>query len=666
MICYCDILLSIGKVLSKSTLFYITYITNTLKEVINLKKLIYCIPKESHSEEKLKEILLSHPEIKFVSLVGIDLSGNDTDEKIPIKLFLEDISNFLNGATQTDGSSVVLPGIATLSNAKVDLVADLAVNWFIDYNYEHIDLELNKPVGTLRIPCFLYHEDKPVDSRSILKNSVNYLKTTLFDLFKKYPERLEEYGVQFDDIDDIVVTAATELEFWVKTPNDEAEIEQLSTSQVLKEQYWTRTKGIVRTALEQSLLLMDKYGFGAEMGHKEVGGVKAQIDEGGHLTHIMEQLEIDWKYADALQTADNELSVRTLIKETFRRNGLEVTFLAKPIDGVAGSGEHTHISINLKLKNGKKVNLFTSTKEHFLSAIGYSSIMGILKNYEIINPFVSTTNDSLRRLKPGFEAPICIVTSLGHTVENPSRNRTILLGLIRDINNPYATRFELRAPNPHTNTFLAIAAMNMSMIDGISYAFNNNKSEDDLLAELSKKSGEKTDYLETDRAYRTEYDVFEDFTEEEREKYFGKAPKTVYENLCAFDKYCDKINVLTAGEVLNKKLINSFRIAATDRWLTEINNRIIINYAKEIRSFKMLHNAHKALDLDVANWMKVNELRQYIMKDSYMQKGLFTKIKTATDNKNYEDVSMLQLELDSKMKELREVYAEYKKNLLDI
>ena len=64
-----------------------------------------------------------------------------------------------------------------------------------------------------------------------------------------------------------------------------------------------------------------------------------------------------------------------------------------------------------------------------------------LKNYEVINPFVSATNDSLNRLKPGFEAPVCIVTSLGHKPEVPSRNRTILAGLIRDVNNPKATRF---------------------------------------------------------------------------------------------------------------------------------------------------------------------------------------------------------------------------------
>lgn len=46
-----------------------------------LDDLVYVIPKEMHSEEQLKEFLVSHPEIKFVSLVCIDLAGNDTDEK---------------------------------------------------------------------------------------------------------------------------------------------------------------------------------------------------------------------------------------------------------------------------------------------------------------------------------------------------------------------------------------------------------------------------------------------------------------------------------------------------------------------------------------------------------------------------------------------------------
>ncbi|KGM98465.1 glutamine synthetase [Clostridium novyi A str. 4552] len=630
------------------------------------KDLIYTISKDNHSEKFLKELLNNHPEIKFVSLVGIDLSGNDTDAKIPMRIFLDDINGFLKGAIQTDGSSVAFPGIATLNNAKVDMLADTEVNWFVDYNFENIDKETNKPVGTLRIPCFLIHDGKAIDSRHILKSSIYNIEKNLLNFYKKYPELLNVYGITFDDIDDIVATAATELEFWVKTPEEKAQIEQLSTSEVLQEQYWNRTKGAVRTALEHTLELMDKYGFEAEMGHKEVGGVKATLGEGGKLTHIMEQLELDWKYADALQAADNELQVRILVKETFRRHGLDVNFLAKPVEGVAGSGEHTHLSIALKLKNGKRINLFAPTSKHFLSIYGYASLMGVLKNYEVINPFISSNNDAFRRLKPGFEAPICIVTSIGHSVDIPSRNRTILLGVIRDIENPLSTRFELRSPNPHTNTYLALASMFMACNNGITYAIKNNKTEDDLLKELSKNAGEDADYLEKDRAYRSEEDVFEDYSEEERNTLFGKAPATVYENLCAFEKYPEKVAILKEGDVFTDAILNSYKCTVEKRWITEILYRIIPKHSNNIRSYKMLHDINKAHDVDVTRWQKVTELRQYLMKDSYSTKSLFSKIRIAIENKDLETVSNLQIEMDSKMLLLRHLYIDYTRNLLDI
>ena len=631
------------------------------------KDLLFTIPKKYHNKESLISIFEDHPEIKFVSLVGVDLAGNDTDEKIPSKLFLKDMDSFLHGtAVQTDGSSVVLPGIATLNNAKVDMIADLDCKWFVDYNYDFIDPLTNRPVGTLRIPCFLIHEDKAVDSRHILKNSIDTFKSNIFSLLKKYPETLNDLNIKFDDIDDLLLTSATELEFWVKTPNDKALIEELSTSEVLQEQYWTRTKGNVRTALEQSLLYMDEYGFEPEMGHKEVGGVKAKLTSSGQFDHIMEQLEIDWKFSDAMQAADNELFIRTLVKETFRRNGLEVTFLAKPISGVAGSGEHTHLSLSLKLKDGRIINLFNPTKNHFLSKIGYGSIMGILKNYEVMDPFISATTDSLKRLKPGFEAPVCIVTSLGQSPEVPSRNRTILAGLIRDPHNPLATRFELRSPNPFTNTYLCIASSYMAMLDGIKYALENNKTEDDLLAELSKKPGEEANYLEKSRAYRSEEDVFEDFTDSQRNEYFGVAPATVFENLSAFDKYPEKVEVLKVNSVFTDKLINSFKMATTKRWTTEITSRIIPSYTKDIRAAKQLHCCDKALDLDVSTWMTINELRHITMKDSYHRRSLFTQIKNAINESDFEKASDLQIKLDKNMSELNDLYSTYKKNLLDI
>lgn len=632
-----------------------------------MDNLLYVILEKNHNEKDIREILKSHPEIKFASFVGIDLSGNDTDEKIPIKLFLEDLPSFLEGvAIQTDGSSVVLPGIATLDDAKVDMITDLHCKWLIDYNYNYIDPETNKPVGTLRIPCFLYHNNKPVDSRHILVSAVNAIKENLMKVFKEHPDTLKVFNITADDIENIGVTSATELECWVKTPNDVAQVEELSTSQVLHEHYWTRTKGAVRTALEETLILMNKYGFEPEMGHKEVGGVKAKLNSSGDYDHVMEQMEVDWKYADALQAADNELFVRILIQETFRRNGLDVTFMAKPIDKVAGSGMHTHFSIIIKLKDGRRINIFNGPKDQFLSIVGYGAIMGILKNYEVMNPFISSTNNSLKRLKPGFEAPICVVTSLGRAPEIPSRNRTVLAGLIRDAHSPMATRFELRSPNPHTNTYLAMAVTCMAMLDGILYAAKSGKSEAELLKELSKKSGDSADYLEKSRQYRTEDNIFEDFTEAERDKFFGKAPATVYENISQLDKNPEKLQCLKRNDVFTDQIIHSFKLAALERWDTEISHRVINNYIDEIRSFIPLHSLDKVLDLDISRWMKIHDLRQYIMKDTYTKKGLFTKIKDAFSNEDFEEASRLYLELEDKMDTLRNLYSQYKKNLLDI
>lgn len=300
-----------------------------------------------------------------------------------------------------------------------------------------------------------------------------------------------------------------------------------------------------------------------------------------------------------------------------------------------------------------------------MSEIGYGAIMGLLRNYEVVNPFVSSSYNSLQRLKPGFEAPVCIVTSLGFTKEVPSRNRTVLAGLVRDDNNPMATRFELRSPNPHSNIYLVITVTYMAMLDGIMYALENNKTEEELLAELSKKAGETADYLETNRAYRSEEDVFEDFTEEERNTYFGKAPATVYENLIQLENNPEKLNVLKRNDVLTDSLINSFKLAVTQRWATEISHRVISNYTAEIRSFKKLH-CTDALDLDVSNWMKINALRHEAMKDTYTNQSLFTRIKIALGEDDFKTASYLALELDEKMNELRDLYSNYKKNLLDI
>lgn len=383
-----------------------------------MQKLLYTIERDNHNEKNLRDILSKNKHIKFVSLMGVDLGGNATDEKIPMELFLDDIDNFLESAVQTDGSSVELYNIATLNNAKVDLMPDTECTWFIDYNFEHIDEETNLPVGTLRIPAFLIHENKKVCSRGILKKSEKYFKNSIIELFREYPHLINNIGIEkADDIEDIILTAATELEFWVNTPEDKADLEKLSVSQSLKEQYWKRTHGIIRTCLEKSIIVLQKMGINPEMAHKEVGGINSSISIDGKTNHAMEQLEISWKFSSPIQTADNELLVREIIEDVFTSHGLEVTFKAKPIHGVAGSGGHTHVGVSAKLKDGSIKNLFAprDMNKDYVSEIGYGALMGILKNYEVLNPIVTATNDGFNRLVPGFEAPVCIVTSLGHS-----------------------------------------------------------------------------------------------------------------------------------------------------------------------------------------------------------------------------------------------------------
>lgn len=629
------------------------------------KDLLYVIKPSQLTPDTLQVLLAQHPEIKFVSFMGIDFAGNDTDEKVPISALLDNIDTMLYHHTaQTDGSSVVLPGVASLNDARVDMVADLSVNWFVDYNLEHVDPETGKLVGTLRVPCFLKHNGEFVDSRYLLKKTLEYVADETLKAMKaegKVP------GLAFaaDDVEKITFTSATELEFWVKTPTENVSTEALSSSQIMQEQYWARTRGNVRTALEQAVAVLGYYGLEPEMGHKEVGGVRGQLDANGNMTHVNEQLEIDWKYSNGLQAADNEILVRTVVKEIFRANGLEVSFLAKPIVGVAGSGEHTHVGMGCITKDGKFYNLFSPadmTKD-FLSAVGYGALMGILKNYEVLNPIVSCTTDAFKRLKPGFEAPICIVTSLGKAPDIPSRNRTILAGLIRDLDNPKATRFEMRAPNPFTNTYMALAGFYMAALDGIKAALGSGKSTEGLCAELSKKAGEEGFYLEKDREYRSENDVFEDYSDDERDAYFGKPPATVWENCKAFDAYPDKVAVLTQGDIIKPVYLKSFETGALIRWQTELLKHIIPDYRAKIVAMKPVAS-ESSTAWDDGMWQRVQELRVLIAKDTDTSTSLFTQIGKAFADGDFDKASDLQKTLDAKMEELEGLYNDYKNNIL--
>lgn len=632
-----------------------------------MSSLLYYIKKEDHSGERLRKILEENKYIKFVSLMGVDLGGNATDEKIPVKLVLEDIEEFLNASIQTDGSSVELYNIATLNNAKVDLKADLDAAWFVDYNHEFIDEETGCPVGTLKIPAFLIHDNKKVCSRGTLERAEKYFKNSLTDIIGNNPEILENTNVDSpDDIESIELTAATELEFWVNTPEDKADLEKLFVSQSLKEQYWKRTHGVIRTCLEKCLIALENYGLEPEMAHKEVGGIHSSINIKGSTNHAMEQLEISWKFNKPLQAADNELWVREIVYDIFESHGLEVSFKAKPIHGVAGSGAHAHVSVAAKLKDGRLVNLFApkDLKNDYLSPIGYASLMGMMKNYEVLAPIVTNTNDGFNRLVPGFEAPVCVVTSLGHTYEIPSRNRSVLVGLIRDIDKPKSLRFELRSPNPLSNKYLVIAGCYQTMLDGIKAIADLKQFDTKLLeAELSKAPSDKGFYLEEGRAYRDENNIFNYYTLEERNARFGQPPRTVYEAMLAFETYPEKLKSLTQGAVFTEAIIDSFKVGSLDKWKKKLSSRIIDRNIRLLTSFVKLHS-HENMDaIDEVMWDAIEQIKYDLMKNTLKGPSIYGMIKSAIDVGNYKEASDLQIEAKKKMEEIQQLYVNYKKNI---
>ena len=637
----------------------------------DLNRMLFTMTPDEHDEETVRSRLVAHPEVKFVSFTGVDMGSHNTDEKIPVALFLEDMQKLISDGVQTDGSSVALPTIADLSNARVDIVPDTEVNWFVEYNYDNIDYDTGLPTGTLRIPSFLRHNgDRMVGSRIFLKDSIGRFKAGLKKELEDHPYVFEHIGGigSIDDIDELLLTNATELEFWVKTPEDRADRDQLSIAQELKEQYWQRVTGPVATALEQTLEILDHYGFGVEMGHKEVGGVKAKMGNSGNFDHIMEQLEIDWTYSNPMQAADNENQVKNIIRDVFRMNNLEVTFLAKPMYGVAGSGEHTHFGMAARLKDGSVINLFEPVvkEDDFMSPLGYGALMGLLRNYELLYPIVAPTHNSFQRLKPGYEAPVCTVTSLGVDHSTPSRNRTVLVGLVRDLKNPLSTRFELRSPNPKTNTYLIIGAGYMTMLDGIKAVLEAGKTPHELEASISKDFGDEDFYLEKDREYRAERNIYTEFTPDEREKLFGKAPANVWQSFMAWGDGCfeeEAVKLITGGDETAARILRSYREQMILKWTMEYHDRYIQNTMDFLRSCVRLHE-DDSNEYDADNWRKSAELKALIGLEEKGRASLLMQARNAIDDNDYACLSRLELEIEEKLEELREIYAKYRRNIL--
>ena len=203
----------------------------------------------------------------------------------------------------------------------------------------------------------------------------------------------------------------------------------------------------------------------------------------------------------------------------------------------------------------------------------------------------------------------------------------------------------------------------MAMLDGIRAAVTAGKTPAELEKSISKKKGEEDFYLETGREYRSEKDVFAHYTPEERDDIFGRPPETVWENITAFDKYPEKLEIFKSGGVMTDIVLESYKEAIVSQWATELYNRIIPNAMDTVRICRKLHN-ESATDYDIGMWAKISAQRDKIAKNTMNKFCILKKISDALDKADYNLASRLQLEAQREIRKLIDMYSSYKRNLL--
>ena len=192
-------------------------------------------------------------------------------------------------------------------------------------------------------------------------------------------------------------------------------------------------------ARRDMVLTLEDMGYEIEASHHEVAPA---------------QHEIDFKYTDALHTADNIETFKLVVKSIAKRHGLHASFMPKPVYGVPGSGMHINMSLQ---KDGE--NIFQDASDpNGLSKEAYYFIGGIMKHIKgmaaITNPLVN----SYKRLVPGFEAPVYIAWS--------TTNRSPLIRIPATADGE-GTRIELRSPDSAANPYLTLAICLSAGLQGI-------------------------------------------------------------------------------------------------------------------------------------------------------------------------------------------------------
>ncbi len=230
------------------------------------------------------------------------------------------------------------------------------------------------------------------------------------------------------------------------------------------------------------VLALENMGFNIEASHHEVSA-------GQH--------EIDFKYADALTTADNVITFKFVTKTIALRDNLHASFMPKPVFGINGSGMHTNISLFTDSRNA----FYDPSMEMEVSDTLRYFVGGLKKH---VKSFTAVTNpivNSYKRIVPGYEAPVYVAWS------GANRSSLIRIPAARGM----STRIELRSPDPSCNPYLSFAVILMAGLDGIEnridpgepttlnlFHLTDDERKDMGIESLPGSLKDALDFLETD------------------------------------------------------------------------------------------------------------------------------------------------------------------------
>ena len=292
-------------------------------------------------------------------------------------------------------------------------------------------------------------------------------------VLKRAIERTEEMGYE--------VNAAPEPEFFLFEEDDDGRATTITND--AGGYFDLAPKDLASDVRRDIIYGLEDMGFDIEASHHEVA-------EGQH--------EINFTYDDALATADNVATFRSVVRAIAAQHDLHATFMPKPIARINGSGMHTHISM---FKDGE--NAFHDDDDEFnLSETAKQFVAGVLEHAPAITAVSNPTVNSYKRLVPGYEAPVYVAWS--------DRNRSALIRKPA-ARVPAASRIEARFPDPSCNPYLALAALIDAGLDGIErgldcpdpireniYEFDEAKRLEYGIDTLPGNLGEAIDALEAD------------------------------------------------------------------------------------------------------------------------------------------------------------------------